>query len=69
MDLVYSMACLSDLGEVLCSCSEELTIFSAFFLIIDRKEQITAVTEEINLHCMRCIMRAGCQAAYIKNVE
>ena len=32
INMLLWRVCLSDLGEVLCSCSEELTIFSVLFL-------------------------------------
>ena len=68
MALINLEACLSDLGEFLCSCSEELTIFSAFFLIIDEGKQRTAVALGRGLHCTSCIVLANYQAAYMKLV-
>ena len=59
------MVCLSDLGEVLCSCSGELTIFSAFSLIIDGNEADSyGELKELNLHCIRVRQELRIPASY-----
>ena len=59
------MVCLSDLGEVLCSCSGELTIFSAFSLIIDGNEADSyGELNELNLHSIGVLQELRVLASY-----